>query len=80
MTTTALTGEELFGAKTSRVVTARELAWRKFRRHKLAIAATAILVLTYLATIFASFFAPYLSQETLPHVNMAAAEGPFHRQ
>ena len=85
MTTSAATGEELFAAKRTRVVTAGDLAWRKFRQHKLAIGATVVLLLTYFGTIFAGFFAPYLSQETLPHVNMPPqkfhfidSEGRFH--
>ncbi len=85
MSTSTLTRDELFPVKTTRVVTARDLAWRKFRRHKLAIAATVILLLTYGITVFASFFAPYLSEETLAHVNMPPqeihfidSEGNFH--
>jgi peptide/nickel transport system permease protein len=52
------------------VVTAWGLAWRKFKRHKLAITAMAILAFVYVMVIFAGFFAPYLPAETLPHIHM----------
>jgi peptide/nickel transport system permease protein len=37
----------------------RALAWRRFRRHKLAMASLVVLVLIALATIFAGVIAPY---------------------
>jgi peptide/nickel transport system permease protein len=37
----------------------RTLAWRRFRRHKLAMASLAVLVLITLATVFAGLIAPY---------------------
>jgi peptide/nickel transport system permease protein len=37
----------------------RTLAWRRFRRHKLAMASLAVLVLITLATVFAGVIAPY---------------------
>ena len=36
-----------------------ELMWRKFRRHKMAMVGAAVLVLFYLAGIFAGFLGPY---------------------
>lgn len=36
-----------------------QLAWRRFRRHRLAMWAGAVLILMYIGAIFAPFFAPY---------------------
>ena len=36
-----------------------QLIWRKFRKHKLAVIGTVILLLLYLTAIFAEFFSPY---------------------
>ena len=36
-----------------------QLMWHKFRRHKLAIVGSAVLVVLYLLAIFADFVAPY---------------------
>ena len=36
-----------------------QLMWRKFRRHRLAMASVSVLALLYLVAIFAEFFAPY---------------------
>ena len=58
----------------AQVTTAWDLAWRKFKRHKLAITAMVVLALIYITVIFAGFFAPYLPAETLPHIHM-----PPHR-
>jgi peptide/nickel transport system permease protein len=41
------------GEVTTQTLSQRQLAWRRFRRHKLAMASLAILVLISLATIFA---------------------------
>jgi peptide/nickel transport system permease protein len=41
----------------------RTLAWRRFRRHKLAMASLAVLLLITLATVFASVIAPYSYSE-----------------
>lgn len=35
------------------------LMWRKFKRHKLAMAASAVIGIFYLVALFAEFFAPY---------------------
>ena len=37
----------------------RQLVWRKFRRHKLAVAAIVVLGSLYFVSIFAEFFTPY---------------------
>ncbi|MEM6430463.1 MAG: ABC transporter permease [Deinococcota bacterium] len=37
----------------------RQLIWRKFRRHRVAVFSLYLLVLLYALTIFAEFFAPY---------------------
>ncbi len=36
-----------------------QLMWQKFRHHKLAIIGGSVLVVLYLAAIFADFLAPY---------------------
>ncbi len=38
-----------------------QLIWWKFRKHKLAVVSTVLLVLLYLTAIFADFVAPYLA-------------------
>jgi peptide/nickel transport system permease protein len=42
-----------------RVLTTQELAWRRFRRHKLAIASAAILLIMALLTVFVGFISQY---------------------
>jgi peptide/nickel transport system permease protein len=42
-----------------RILTTRQLAWRRFKRHKLAIVSGAILLLLALATILVGLFSPY---------------------
>jgi peptide/nickel transport system permease protein len=46
-------------AAADRVLTTRQLAWRRFKRHKLAIASSIILVLLALATIFVDVISQY---------------------
>ncbi|MDD9988982.1 MAG: ABC transporter permease [Spirochaetaceae bacterium] len=58
------------GAHRTRRVTGRTLAWRKFRKHKLALAALAFLTLSYTVCIFAGFFAPYPPAESSERVYM----------
>ena len=41
------------------VASQRQLVWRKFRRHKLAVAAIVVLGALYFVSIFAEFFTPY---------------------
>jgi len=42
-----------------RVLTTKQLAWRRFKRHKLAMASAIILLLLGLVTLFANLIAPY---------------------
>jgi peptide/nickel transport system permease protein len=42
-----------------RVLTERQLRWRKFIKHRVAVGAAVILILYYTVAIFADFFAPY---------------------
>ena len=42
-----------------RVLTTRQLAWRRFKRHKLAIASAIILVLLGLSTIAVAFISQF---------------------
>jgi len=63
-----------------------QLVWWKFRRHKLAQIAMAVLGIFYIVVIFAEFISPYDPQKrfkdysTLPPVNvrMIDAQGKFH--
>ena len=55
-------------ARRTRRVTGRTLAWRKFRRHKLALVALTFLTLSYTVYIFAGFFAPYPPSESSERV------------
>ena len=41
------------------LLTPSQLAWRRFKRHRLALISGVVLLLMYLATTFAEFFAPY---------------------
>src|SRR5262249_49677092 len=42
-----------------RVLTTKQLAWRRFKRHKLAMASAIILLILGLATLLAGVIAPY---------------------
>src|SRR5438874_11990560 len=42
-----------------RALTTRQLAWRRFRRHKLAMASAVVLILLALVAIFAKYVTPY---------------------
>src|SRR5436190_21598464 len=63
-----------------------QLAWRKFRKNKLAVFGLVVLVLMYLAAACAGFLAPYGDRETHaqfarigPHgLNFVDTEGQFH--
>src|SRR5438445_7372190 len=60
-------------AGADRVLSTKQLAWRRFKRHKLAMASAIILLLLGLATLFASVIAPY----TFHQVDVAASlQGP----
>ena len=62
-----------------------QLMWRKFRRHKLALLGSSILIILYVAAIFSEFFSPYDVYERHPdYVNAPPQririfhEGKFH--
>src|SRR5437899_12625561 len=42
-----------------RALSTRQLAWRRFRRHKLAMISAVVLILLALMAIFAKFISPY---------------------
>jgi peptide/nickel transport system permease protein len=46
------------------ILTPRQLAWRKFKKHRVALGATVILIILYLMIVFAEFFAPYTINHT----------------
>ena len=56
--------------KPGRRVTGLTLAWRKFRRHRLAIVSLIFLILLYTVCIFADFFAPYQPAESSDRIFM----------
>jgi len=67
------------------VVSPWRLMWWKFKRHRLAVAASIFLLLAYLVAIFAGFFAPYGPRERSPHIfsppmlpRFMDTEGNFH--
>ena len=41
------------------LLTPKQLAWRRFKRHRLALVSGAVLLVMYFVTTFAEFFAPY---------------------
>ena len=47
------------GAERAYLASQRQLVWRRFRRHKLALVAVVVLAALYLTSIFAEFFTPY---------------------
>src|SRR5690349_4965865 len=70
----------------TKVLSVRQLAWRKFRKNKLAVFGLAVLVVMYLMAAFAGFLAPYGDRETHsefarigPHgLNLVDTDGQFH--
>ncbi len=78
------TGGDVAGS--TKVLSVRQLAWRKFRKNKLAVFGLVVLVLMYLTAAFAGFLAPYGDRETHsqfarigPHgLNFVDIEGQFH--
>jgi peptide/nickel transport system permease protein len=68
------------------IASQRQLIWRRFRRHKLALASLFILVFMYLLAAFAPFVAPYgpreRFQESLSRppqrMHFVDADGDFH--
>ena len=51
--------EKLKESEEYNILTERQLRWRKFLKHKIAVAAAIILFILYIMVIFADFFAPY---------------------
>lgn len=51
-------------AENTRVLSVRQLAWRKFRRNRLAMFGVVTLIVMYLMAAFAGFIAPYGDRET----------------
>jgi peptide/nickel transport system permease protein len=67
------TAAELPAALQERVLTTRQLAWRRFKRHKLAIASLIVLILIGLATLFV----PLISQYDYAQLNLThRLQGP----
>src|SRR5256885_3497660 len=60
---------DLLVSPQERVLTTRQLAWRRFRRHKLAIGSLVVLILIGLATLLV----PFISQYRYDQLNL------FHR-
>lgn len=56
---------EAFGLETE-ILSPRRLAWRRFRRHKLAVASLAVLAFLVLSTALAPLLAPYSYREQDP--------------
>jgi peptide/nickel transport system permease protein len=84
-TANAGTTMALQGKAKDKVVTARELAWRKFKRHRLGMVSAGVLLVVYLVCAFAEFFAPYLPEESSAYVYLPPqrvhffdTEGNFH--
>ncbi len=51
-------------AETAKVLSPRQLAWRKFKRNRLAMFGVVMLTIMYLMAAFAGFLAPYGDRET----------------
>jgi len=68
------------------ILTPVQLMWRKFIKHRVAVAATIILIILYLMIIFAEFFAPYDMTNahseylvaTPDRIRFIDSEGKFH--
>lgn len=73
---------------TARVLSVRQLAWRKFTRNRLAVFGLGTLIVMYLSAAFAGFLAPYGDREThaaFPRtpptpIQFVDPEGNFHFQ
>ena len=49
---------------TTKVLSVRQLAWRKFRKNRLAVFGLVVLTIMYVMAAFAGFLAPYGDRET----------------
>jgi len=80
----ALTAQET--VESGPILSVRRLMWIRFKRNRLAMIGGAFLSVMYLLAIFAGFFAPYGSRETMaeyasaqPHgLNFVDTQGNFH--
>jgi peptide/nickel transport system permease protein len=52
-------GKGAVATQTDRALSTKQLAWKRFKRHKLAMIGTAVLLLLALACIFAPYLTPY---------------------
>jgi peptide/nickel transport system permease protein len=66
-----ITAHKPAAAAPDKVVTARDLAWRKFKRHRLGVVSAAVLLAVYLICALAEFFAPYHPEESGDFVYLA---------
>ena len=68
------------------IASQRQLIWRRFRRHKLALVGVGILLVLYGSALFADFVGPYGPIERYPknldmppaHLHMHGADGRLH--
>lgn len=56
------------------VATQRQLMWRRFRKHKVAVISSVIVILTYLIVIFADFFAYIPSEASDAQLSLIAPQ------
>lgn len=69
------------------LLTPRQLVWLRFRRNRMAIVGTCILLILYLFALFAPFLAPYLPQTRFPdhlyltprRIHVRDADGAWRR-
>ena len=68
------------------ILTPRQLMWKKFLKHRVAVVATCVIIILYVTIIFAEFFAPYdkttsnMDYLSAPpcRVRLIDSEGKFH--
>ena len=53
-----------YDAEATDVISVRRLMWLRFKRNRLALIGSVVLVFMYLAAIFAGFIGPYALRET----------------
>jgi peptide/nickel transport system permease protein len=53
------------------VATPGQLMWWKFRKHKMAVASSVVLIIIYLVAIFCEFVAPYRPDDTFIRYKLA---------
>ena len=62
---------EPLAAHDYRLLSVRQLMWRKFLRNRLAVVSAVVLVVLYLATVLAGFVAPYGPQDGVSRLSYA---------